>query len=1707
MGKEYLVEGAELICVNGKGIKKLKIEEKRGCTENGNEKANCKDCVAEKNIPYFDYCKKNTKDHKCKGYMKLAGKWENTEGLSFSREKINGEEAITMSSVLVCEKGGLILPVTSGQGGREMLDMGLFGLRYLKAAGWAKGKGLGCQIFGWDPINLNTGNFIYEKEDLVIPGITTLSFHIFYNSMDEEGGSLGKGWHHSHEVRIRRKEKELLAVCLGDGKEIPFRSLTSGLYAPVLGDKGLLAEDKEGFRYAGSDGVEYSFNKEGQLLCKKDKNGNKDTCTYNAKGQLASVKGANGGELFFTYNKERNLIGVKDHTGREVRLWYRYGKLWKFVNASGHAYTYEYNVNGRLESVLTPRGIVGVKNEYDAGNRVVKQTMPDGSVVELKYDDKNRRTYVKEPDGNLVSYESDDRCRNTKTVYGDGEESFRYNDKNQRILYTDKNGSQTRYRYDENGNLTGIINALGEQTEFTYNKEGKLLTAAAGGKVRIRNRYDEGGRLAETEDALGRCRKTAYGSKGLPACLTLPDGSVTRLLRDERGNIEKIIDPYGGETSYVYDELNRVTETTDAEGNTARYRYDERNRLLEVMNAEGNTRAYAYNESGKPVQMKDFDGGILSVAYNVMGKPEKLTDKEGRETKRTYNEMGNISEEISPSGAVTCFSYDKNSRLARVEVKTGREEGEGGCVITYAHDPEGNLVKVQAGDGREVLSETCFVYDALNRVTEAVSPSGGRTVYTYDASGHVDSITDPAGNRRSFSYNEAGELMEETDIRGNTTRYEYNLLGQPVSITDGAGRQTRHFYLPGGRLKNTVYPDGRKISYTYDRLGRILTKTDGQGYQLSYGYDSMGRVISVTSSTGQKKSYTYDALGNAASMTDANGNTTVYEYTLSGRLKAVTDALGGRAEYAYDKEDRLVYICRKGKAGEEERETFYERNPLGQVECIRDALGNEEHFSYDALGRTIGKTDRDGYHTAYSYTPDGKVKDISYGDGTGVEMEYTALRQLACVRDWLGETRIERDEAGNPLRITDHKGRCVSYEWGAMGERKSIAYPDGRKVRYQYDGLLRLKGMQMKRETGIKAGGFEEIRYRYDETGRVSEKLFPDGMRTCWLYDERGLLKELVHKDSHGILDRYRYEYDPMGNKTAVTKERRGLSEEAGRYEYGYDALSRLSQVSRNGEMLRSYEYDSFSNRSCLKDFGKGKNCFYHYDVLNRLTAAEELQGEATVQKAYAYDGRGNLIREETDGNLFHGYEYGAMNRLTGAWDNKGKKAEYFYNGLGQRVGRTVSTGNDSVINNAINAVSSVYSADGEEEDYILDLTRPYHNLLEIRKGSHCQSFFFDGGVAAMEEDGGSFASAAGSERRCLPGLHYYLHDELGSPMRVSGYRAESGSFAGISDYLTYGYDEFGNDLGKVPEETGIPNPYDRQGAEQPFGYTGYRYDGISGSYFAQAREYKPEAGRFTAEDVIKGNGAVPMTLNQYGYCWGNPLIWVDLNGLWPAWLEGIYAHIQFQFEFLVLYDEEYGVFKGEDKYGDINVSIHGGGRYGGLGYADMVLYNGKDVEIYEIKPQSHYVDESKRTEGEDQLQRYIKAYGTGKGATEGKMEDIGIILFWEEDFIFDPDKRIVYRMYEDSPGMIYYETEYKNKKKQKAAEKLKVFQPQFELDEDMEKGLLVMIMAGITGVAALGEMAELYINRSVPIIIDEKTFKIMMEAFNNQLTGKVCEV
>lgn len=144
-----------------------------------------------------------------------------------------------------------------------------------------------------------------------------------------------------------------------------------------------------------------------------------------------------------------------------------------------------------------------------------------------------------------------------------------------------------------------------------------------------------------------------------------------------------------------------------------------------------------------------------------------------------------------------------------------------------------------------------------------------------------------------------------------------------------------------------------------------------------------------------------------------------------------------------------------------------------------------------------------------------------------------------------------------------------------------------------------------------------------------------------------------------------------------------------------------------------------------------------------------------------------------------------------------------------------------------------------------------------LETGEERQNFYWDFGVAAMED----------KDRK----LRYYLQDELGSPLRV---------LYGNGNGDIYGYDEFGGELYEAPDpEKEASNRYSRQGEGQPFGYTGYRYDAVGGTYFAQAREYKAEFGRFLSKDLFKGYIILTKTFNRYLYCINNPLLFVDRDG------------------------------------------------------------------------------------------------------------------------------------------------------------------------------------------------------------------------------------
>lgn len=190
---------------------------------------------------------------------------------------------------------------------------------------------------------------------------------------------------------------------------------------------------------------------------------------------------------------------------------------------------------------------------------------------------------------------------------------------------------------------------------------------------------------------------------------------------------------------------------------------------------------------------------------------------------------------------------------------------------------------------------------------------------------------------------------------------------------------------------------------------------------------------------------------------------------------------------------------------------------MGIVTKVIDPLGNEENYEYDEIGNIISKTDYDGFMTRYDYDTESNLTGIQYADGKAVKMSYNPLKQLVEIQDWLGVTTIVPDALGRALKVTDYANRTVEYEWGAMGERKSMTYPNGKRVDYSYNEKGQLE--QLLDEMGA-------VRYGYDEHSRLEQKLYPNGAKANYSYNTMGNLAGIVNYSGQNATDILEFSYD-----------------------------------------------------------------------------------------------------------------------------------------------------------------------------------------------------------------------------------------------------------------------------------------------------------------------------------------------------------------------------------------------------------------------------------------------------------------------------------------------------------------------------------------------------------------------------------------------------
>jgi RHS repeat-associated protein len=112
--------------------------------------------------------------------------------------------------------------------------------------------------------------------------------------------------------------------------------------------------------------------------------------------------------------------------------------------------------------------------------------------------------------------------------------------------------------------------------------------------------------------------------------------------------------------------------------------------------------------------------------------------------------------------------------------------------------------------------------------------------------------------------------------------------------------------------------------------------------------------------------------------------------------------------------------------------------------------------------------------------------------------------------------------------------------------------------------------------------------------------------------------------------------------------------------------------------------------------------------------------------------------------------------------------------------------------------------------------------------------------------------------------IHYYFADVLGSTRAVTD---SSGNTCFEADYYPYG------------QETTPANV--TNSCSPTYEFAGYEFDSETGNYYAYARYYDPQLGRFLSPDPLGGAVGAPQSLNRYAYVLNNPESLIDPYGLY----------------------------------------------------------------------------------------------------------------------------------------------------------------------------------------------------------------------------------
>ncbi len=813
---------------------------------------------------------------------------------------------------------------------------------------------------------------------------------------------------------------------------------------------------------------------------------------------------------------------------------------------------------------------------------------------------------------------------------------------------------------------------------------------------------------------------------------------------------------------FGYDAAGLLVQVTDGTGQVTRIERTSDGSATAVVGPYGHRTALMIGANGYLRAVTDPGTGAVLLEYTGAGLLASKREPWGASHRFEYNSAGRLVRDEGPDGTVQILSRFATARgvggvLSSPLGRTNRfftERLANGAVQHITIDPAGLRSVVERSTDGTVRG---FAADGTTtRTVVRGDPRFGMGAPTISES----ELTTPAG-RKLTVFQRRSVQLDPMDRATLVAQHDTLLVNNRVFVQS---------FDVASRVTSTVSPSGRVVTSLRDSLGRYIeTRVPGL-LPVERRYDAAGRLATIRQG-GRSRGIAYDDAGRVARTSDVSGTNRTFRYDSSDRLVEQVVSGGGTTRVEYDSAGNVILLAAPGQPGH--RMEYDAGGRLRSYVPPGVTPDSAARFSYTPDGQLQQAVGLDGRATTFEYDDGGRILRVIRPDATG-SITYDPVS---------GRVVGVASTSGPGMSLTYDGPLPLSTHWnGAVSGSYSVGYDDGFRVKsdsingahgigyeYNLDGRL------------IRAGAMEVGR---DPTSGWMVGTTLGALTTSAEFDRYGGLTASSASQSSSEIYSVSYRRDALGRLAGLTENVLG---ELTTFAFSRDSAGRLVEVSRNGSVAASYQYDQNGNRT--RTVGLGGAVEGVYDAQDRLVSYGAVK--------YGYTAGGDLAYRALGSDTTR-YEYVGQGALRAVKLPGGRSVEYIIDALGRRVGRRID-------------------------------------------GRFVQGYLYSGAlrVAAELDSTGQVRSRFVYAGRDVPsymtrgGKTYRLvADHTGSIRLVV--EVETGVVVQRLDYDAWG---------RVERDS---NP-----GFQPFGYGGGLYDPETRLTRFGARDYDAEVGRWTARDPI----------------------------------------------------------------------------------------------------------------------------------------------------------------------------------------------------------------------------------------------------------------